>query len=164
MTVSGPSRFRLRDGLSSVVSWSSLPPWAACTPPDPARHWWQFRSSMFMVSGNWLFTFRRDQETRLKTCTRATRSRSRICLCKVAVRLNSIWHCKLTSKQIWGKLSVRVDWFKAKDSPEAEIRGTFRGPWAALYCTVGMNRNTNHVRIEKPSHWEGTVVTLSLDW
>lgn len=123
---------------------------------------------MFIVSCNWLFTTWLE-ETLSETSVQVIGSHSRIRHGKVAVQFNSIWHCKLTSKKIWGKLSEQTDWFKAKDSLKAEIKGTFRGPWATLHnillTVVGVKRNAtaNHIIMVKPiSQWRDAVMMLSL--
>lgn len=77
--------------------------------------------------------------------------------------------CKLTSKQIWGKLSEQTDWFKAKDFLKAEIRGTFRDPSVTpnniLFSVVEVKRNATakHIIIAKPiSQWQDTGMMVSL--
>lgn len=108
------------------------------------------------------------EETHLETFAQVIGSHHHLCHSKVAVQLNSIWYCKLTSKQICGKLSEQKDWFKAKNSPKAEIRGTFRGPWATqlniLFSVREVKRSatTNHIIVAEPiSQWQCTVLMQS---
>lgn len=123
---------------------------------------------MFMTISNWLF-MKWLEETHSETSVQAIGSHRHTCHGEATVQLNSIWLCKLTSKQIWGKLSEQTDWFKAKDSPKAEIRGTFRDPSATpnniLFSVVEVKSNATarHIIIAKPiSQWQDTGMMVSL--